>query len=134
MIWPPSAAVELPMSKKSALTPATAPASSAASLNGPPAATLPAHSESDFTAALDRSAVRIWWSYQPVASTVLRCRSVIPGPTGSVLSISASSSAACAVDGISEREYQRAPQRAWKSSEHQRAIQADRSLQFVTRR
>ena len=39
---PPSAAFELPMSKKSPLVPATAPALLAASDSGPPAATLPA--------------------------------------------------------------------------------------------
>jgi hypothetical protein len=65
-ICPPSAAVELLMSKKSALTPATAPALLADSVSGPPAETAPFHSESDLTAGLARSTDRIWWSYHPV--------------------------------------------------------------------
>lgn len=68
---PPCGAVELPMSKNSPLTPATAPAWLAATLSGPPSATLPAISRSEPTAGLARSTVRICESYQPPWSRAL---------------------------------------------------------------
>ncbi len=116
------------MSKKSALTPATAPALFADSVSGPPAATAPFHSESDLTAGFARSTERIWWSYQPVESTVFKCRSVIPGPTGSVLSISASSSAARAADGASSASAAASVRVLFST----RATQVDRRRRLVT--
>jgi hypothetical protein len=68
----PIAALELLMSKKSALTPATAPAARTCSDSADPRATAPAVSRSVFTASRWRSTVRIWASVQPVSDSVTR--------------------------------------------------------------
>ncbi|MFL4901805.1 hypothetical protein ACJ6WF_01140 [Streptomyces sp. MMS24-I2-30] len=80
-------ALELPMSKNSPLTPATAPALSAAALSGPPDATGPEVSRSVLTALFDRSTVRNRPSLQPFWSSAFTCWRLIPGPIFSVVSI-----------------------------------------------
>ncbi len=90
----PIAALELLMSKKSALTPATAPASRTCWLSAEPRATAPAVSRSALTPSRCRSTVITWASVQPISESDTRWRSVTPGPMRSVVSVRLSWSAA----------------------------------------